>query len=176
MSLTHSEVLNGRREKNARRTEKSAANKQRVLAAVDGTERTNDVIDYVLDLAERSGVEIVLLNVQPEPEDWRLRGYGSFKRDEIRQRLIHDRGRPVVAAAGRKLEKAGIKFKEQIRIGDFAAEAARLAKKERCDLIVIGEPKAGVLAGWFARSTGISLGSLTNRVVQLADTPVVIVK
>lgn len=176
MSLAHSAALNGRREKSTRRTDKSSGRKQRVLAAVDGSEQTNDVVRYLLDLADRTGVEIVLLNVQPEPEDWRLRGYGSFKRDEIRHRLVNDRGKPVVDAVGRTLEKAGIRYKEQIRIGDFAAEAARLAKKEHCDLIVMGEPRAGGFGGWLARATGISLGSLSSRVVQLAETPVVIVR
>ena len=30
-----------------------------------------------------SSIKVVLLNVQPAPADGRLRGYGSFKRDEI---------------------------------------------------------------------------------------------
>lgn len=176
MSLAQSEVLNGRRAKSVRRSEKTARKAQRVLALVDGTERANDVVEFLLTLANRSVVEVVLLNVQPEPEDWRLRGYGSFKRNEIRDRLMNDRGRPVVNAAGRKLEKAGITFRPEIRIGDPAAEAARLAKKERCDLIVTGEPKNSAFADWLSRAAGISFRSETSRVVQLADAPVVIVK
>ena len=66
----------------------------RVLAVVDGSESTGRVTKYLLDLHARDGAfEVVLLNVQPMPEVGRLRGYGSFRRADINDRLINDLGR-----------------------------------------------------------------------------------
>src|SRR5215203_2970419 len=63
----------------------ATARNRKILAVVDGSARTADVLEFLI--AQSGGgppQEVVLLNVQPLPEDWRLRGYGSFKQEEIR--------------------------------------------------------------------------------------------
>jgi nucleotide-binding universal stress UspA family protein len=118
----------------------------------------------------------VLLNVQPNPEDGRLRGYGSFKNQAIHDRLINDLGRPVVSSAGRRLGQSGILHKERIELGDAAKTILRVAQEERCDLILLGEARPGAVRRWLAKATGVALGSIGSQVVQLADMPVVVVK
>ena len=149
----------------------------KVLLAVDGTERTNALLDWVLRLAPiRSDLEVVVLSVQPEPRTGRLRGYGSFKHDQIRGRLIDDIGTRAVASAGGRLDRAGIRYKQRIELGDAAQTAMRCAAEEQCQMIVIGEPKPGAFRQWLIETTGIVFGSLASKVVQLADVPVVVVK
>ena len=90
----------------------------RLLAVVDGTERTNRVIDYIVALAQgRDAIEVIVLNVQTKREDARLRGYQSFKQDEVDDRLINDLGAPVVGGASRWLDQARIQHRSKVLIG-----------------------------------------------------------
>jgi nucleotide-binding universal stress UspA family protein len=149
----------------------------KVLAVIDGSERTGRVLDYLGGPALRGAkLETVLLNVQPKPEDGRLRGYGSFKREVILDRLVNDLGRRVVSSAGRRLDQAGILHKERIELGDAAKTALRVAQEERCDLILVAEAHPGVVRRWLSQATGVSVGSIASQLVQLADMPVVVVK
>jgi nucleotide-binding universal stress UspA family protein len=149
----------------------------RILATVDGSERTGRVINYLLGLhALRAPLEVVLLNIQSEPEDWRLRGYGWFKREEIRDRLINDLGRPAVASAGRQLDSAGITHKDRIELGEAADTIIRCAREEDCDLIVLAEASPGVIRRWLMRAAGLSIGSLASVVIGFSHVPVVVAK
>jgi nucleotide-binding universal stress UspA family protein len=149
----------------------------KVLAVIDGSERTGRVLDYLKGPAlRRTGLEVVLLNMQPEPEDGRLRGYGSFKKQVIQDRLINELGRRVVSSASRRLDQAGIAHKERIELGDTAETVLLVAREERCDLILLGEAPPGVVRRWWSRITDLAFGFRANRVVQLAEMPVVIVK
>ena len=170
-----------RQERRAQRGEGKAPAAQsralRILAVVDGSERTGRVINYVRGLhALRTPLEVILLNVQPMPEDWRLRGYGSFKRQEIRNRLVDDLGRPVVESAGRQLDNADIPHKSRIELGGTSETILRCAKEEEAELIVLAEAPPGLVRRWLLRTVGISLGSVASAVIGLSDSTVVIVK
>lgn len=164
---------NGRAQQRASREK----NTVRVLAAVDGSERSNGVVEYLSKLAKSGdAIEVIVLNVQPLPETVRLRGYGSFKQDEVRDRLVADLGMPVVDGVGRRLRKVGISVIARVEIGDPVETIVRYAAAERCDLIVLGHPRPGPVRQWIARHAGISFGSVAGSVAQLADVPVVVAK
>ena len=161
----------------ARRAVKAKPRTQKILAAVDGSERTGRVLEYLIGLSE-SGIqfEVIVLNVQPKPEDGRLRGYISFKQDEIRDRLVNDLGKPIVSSVGRTLDQGGIAHKDRIELGEPAETILRCANEERCNLIVVSEPRPGAIRRWLTRTTGLSFGSVASNVVQLAEMPVIVVK
>ena len=124
-----------------------------MLAVVDGTECAGRVTKCLLDLQTRNdAIEVVLLNVQPKPEVGRLRGYGSFRRTEIDDRLINDLGKRVVTSAARHLDAAGIVHKDRIELGDPAETIVRCADEEKCDLIVLAEPNPSQLRQWLMRT------------------------
>ena len=149
----------------------------KVLAVVDGSERAGRVVEYLIDLAERDEtIDVILLNVQPKPEDWRLRGYGSFKQGEIVDRLVRDLGRPIVANVARKLEHAGIAHKDRVELGDPAATILRCAEEENCSAILIGEGPSGPIRRWLSRTMGVSVGLVSAQLVELGEIPVVVVK
>lgn len=149
----------------------------RILAVVDDSESTGHVIEYLLDLYRlQTRFEVVLLNIRPEPEDWRLRGYGWFKREEIRERLINDLGRPAVMNAARHLDHAGIVHKDRIELGGAADTILRCAHEEKCDLVVMAEANPGVIRRWLLRSARISVGSVASIVMGLASVPVIVAK
>jgi nucleotide-binding universal stress UspA family protein len=149
----------------------------KVLAVIDGSERTGRVLDYLKGPAlHRAALEVVLLNMQPKPEDGRLRGYGSFKKQVIQDRLINDLGRRVVSSASHRLDQAGIAHKQRIELGDTAETVLLVAREERCDLILLGEAPPGAVRRWLSKITDLAFGFRANRVAQLAEMPVLIVK
>lgn len=156
--------------------DKPARNPYRILAVVDGTERTNHVVDFITSLAARgAAIETVVLNVQTKRSDHRLRGYQSFKRDEIDDRLINELGMPVVASVSRRLEKLGIAAQTRVEIGEPADVILKCAAEERCDAVVIGEERSDVIQRFLARMLGIAFGAAANLTV-LSERPVILVK
>jgi nucleotide-binding universal stress UspA family protein len=156
---------------------RSEAHALKVLAVIDGSERSGRVLDYLNGPALRhAALEVVLLNLQPEPEDGRLRGYGSFRREAIEDRLINELGRRAVASASRCLDQVGIAHTGRIELGNTAETVLRVAREERCDLILLGEASPGAVRRWWSRLTDAAFGFRSSRVVQLADVPVVLVK
>lgn len=149
----------------------------KLLALVDGTEQTGRVLDFIKRLVENTAkVDVVLLNVQPRPADGRLRGYGSFKRNEIQDRLINDLGKRAIATAGKRLDQSRIAHVSRIEIGDDTATVLRVAKQEDCDAIVVGTSAAGPIGRWLTKTIGVCKGSIALRLAALADVPVLVVK
>jgi nucleotide-binding universal stress UspA family protein len=178
MAITADPIQQARSSTRAARKRREAATPPlRILAAVDGSERTGRVIKHLIVLQTRGmRLEVVLLNVQPEPEDWRLRGYGWFKREAIRERLVGDLAQPIVASAGRQLDGAGIAHKDRIELGNLAETTIRCAREEDCDLIVLAEAPPGRVRRWLVRTAGVAVGSTASAVIALAHVPVVVAK
>jgi len=149
----------------------------RVLAVVDGSENSGRVAKYLLDLHARDGaIAVVLLNIQPKPEVGRLRGYGSFRRAEIDDRLINELGRRVITSAGRHLDAASIVHKDRIELGDPVETILRCADEENCDLIVLADPKPGMVRQWLMRTSGVVTHSVASVVIHFANAPVLVAR
>jgi nucleotide-binding universal stress UspA family protein len=138
----------------------------RILAAIDGSEHANRTVEQVVRLAA-SGLttEVLLLNVEPEIVDWQTHGLARDSMLAHRDYL----GRQATEGARRLLDAAGIAYRVRIELGDAAATIARIASEEHCDCIVMGTRGMGAIPG-------LTLGSVANKVVHLADVPVMLVK
>ena len=155
----------------------AALHSHKVLVVIDGSERTGRVIEYALSFAQDGrGVEAVLLGVVPEPADGRLRGYGSFKREEIHARLKYDIGQRAIAAAARRFDQAGVSYKDRVEIGDPADTILRVAGEEGCDVVLVGDAPAGMFRRWLPKAIGLSVTTVASQVAQLAAVPVVVAK
>jgi nucleotide-binding universal stress UspA family protein len=149
----------------------------KVLAVIDGSERAGRVIEYALGLASNGRrSETILLGIIHQPPDGRLRGYGSFKRDEINARLKDVLGQRSVSTAARRFEQAGATHKERVEVGDPVETILRVANEESCDLILVGDAPAGPVQRWLPKATGLSLATVAGQVAQLSEVPVVVVK
>ena len=149
----------------------------KVLAVIDGSERTGRVIEYALGLAQNGRpLETVLLAVIRQPPDGRLRGYGSFKRDEINARLKDVIGQRAVSAAARRFDQAGISHKDRIEIGDPVETILRVAHEEGSDVVLVADGPAGAVQRWLPKAIGLSVATVASQVVQRAVVPVVVVK
>jgi nucleotide-binding universal stress UspA family protein len=158
--------------------DQGAANQLRLLIVVDGREYTNRVVDFVTAVAaERNGTEAVVLNVQDVRGNARLRGYDSFKREEIEDRLINDLGGPIVNSVSTWLQKAGVLAVPMVKIGDPVPIILDCAEENGCDAIVIGEPRPKGFRGWITAVTRLPLVSprLHQLMIRSAK-PLVVVK
>lgn len=161
----------------ARRAPEATTRPVRLLTVIDGSERTGRILELALNLAHKGlAIEAVILTVISTPPDGRLRGYGSFKRKEIHDRLKDVMGTRAVAAAARRLDQAKITHKDRIEVGDPAETILRVSGEEACDIVLLGEAPAGIFRSWLARTTGLSLSTVAGEVAQLATLPVLIVK
>ena len=163
-----------------REPEKTAAEDGRpwrILAVVDGSERTGRVVKYLLEFAVNLGpIEVVLLNIQPRPQEWRLRCYGWFRREAIHDRLIAERGEPIVRSASRHLEAADITHRSRIEIGEAVETIVRCAREENCDLLILTECPSGFVRRWLMSAVGLTIGSISSMAVHLVQAPVVTIK
>jgi nucleotide-binding universal stress UspA family protein len=153
-----------------------ASNPYRILAVVDGTERTNRVVEFITSLAaRRTAIEVVVLNVQSKRHDHRLRGYQTFKRGDIDDRLINEIGMPIVASVSRRLDKLGVPAQSRVEIGEPVDVILKCAAEEHCDAVVIGEEGPDALRRFLARTFGIVSGAVAKLAV-LSPTPLIVVK
>ena len=160
-----------------RSEDQDAAGRLRFLMVVDGREYTNRMIEFVTTVAgENNATEAIVLNVQDLRSNARLRGYESFKRDEIEGRLINDLGGPIVNTVSEWLMKAGVLSVPTVKVGDPTSIILDCAAEHACDAIVIGEPPEG-LRSWIAAVLGLPLVSprLHQLIVRSAK-PLVVVK
>lgn len=161
----------------ARRRSKQLPSPLRLLAVVDGTERTNRIVNYVLAAAQAAGTtQIVVLNVQEKREDGRLRGYQSFKKDEI-DNLMNERGRSVVTSVSQVLQAGGLAASCKVKIGRPVSTILRCAVEERCDVIVIGSAGPETFPWLLREAASFAFAwSVPGRIAALAAVPVVVVK
>jgi nucleotide-binding universal stress UspA family protein len=150
---------------------------RKVLTVIDGSERAGRVIDYALTLnGVGKPLDMILLVIVRTPPDGRLRGYGSFKRDEVHANLKEHAADRIVSAASRRFEQAGIGHRSRIEIGEPAETILEVARDEGADMILIGEAPAGVVQRWLPKAIGLSLATTAILVAQQARMPVAVIK
>lgn len=135
----------------------------RILLPVDGSRMSDAAADMAVDLAGDSGT-IVLLHVRrPVPT-----GLGQPNANELLEYLTRG-AEEVISHYRDKLTKAAVDFQELIIGGDVAEVVSNVAEVEKCDIIVIGSKGKSDLEGLF-------LGSVTHKVLQTTNKPVLVVK
>ena len=141
----------------------------RVLIAVDGSKNSLDAVQCLVDHADwyRDKPEVELLTVHlPVPKLPRM-GLAVSKSQV--QRYYQEEGEAKLAAARRRLDAAGVPYKATVLVGPVAETIVKRAKDTRCDLIYIGT------RGMTEIGKAL-IGSTANKVLHLADTPVLLVK
>lgn len=139
----------------------------RVLIPIDGSPGSLAALDRLLEKAGwfSTPLEIHLLNVQrPLPQD-----IGRFIPAEDLHQLHHDRGMASLQAAREKAACKTANCSCHVVVGDAAESIVHFARQQQCELIAIGTRGLGSLPG-------LLLGSVTTRVLHLADMPVLALK
>jgi nucleotide-binding universal stress UspA family protein len=149
----------------------------KVLAVIDGSERTGRIIDFARSL--RSGVheqlQVVVLGVVPEPPTGRLRGYGTFKQAQVYGGLKDAMRQRAVSAVARRLNQEKIAHVDRVEVGDPVATILRVALDEDVDLILLGDGPQSLVQRMLP-TIGLSIATVVHQVIQRATVPVVVVK
>ncbi len=139
---------------------------KKILATVDGSKESLNASGYAIDLASKYRSKLMLLSVVPFPPG------------EVPELLGSEEKRitKFFSNALKKVEKKAkikkIKAKSEIRFGEPVEEILRYAKKEKVDLIVLGEWGRGVRAKRRMRL----IGHVSEEVGNSADCSVLIIK
>ena len=140
---------------------------RKALVPVDGSSNSDRAVQHVIALSGTSpAMDVVLLNVQPEIDDWQVRRF--LKKEEV-EAMEESKGGDALQSARALLDAAGLRYTPQVLIGPIAETIAKTALEQNCDGIVMGTRGLGAVAGAL-------LGSVAAQVVHLADVPVTLVK
>jgi nucleotide-binding universal stress UspA family protein len=131
-----------------------------LLAAVDGAPASTRVANYIAAM-HRPDAEVVLLTVLPH--EARPGDAWAGLPDEHQRRVD-----AATAEAARILGEAGMRPRVVVGYGSPAEEILRCATEERAEVIILGRRGAGL--------TKALLGSVSDRVVREAKSPVVVVE
>jgi nucleotide-binding universal stress UspA family protein len=147
---------------------------RKVLVAVDGSENSERALDFALDLAEKFGASVTVLNVSESPalgavpmEPTSVSGESMvvFSKDLIR--LHEEILNKAIARA--KIVKPNVSVFSKLRDGDPAGEIVAEAKENGADVVVVGHRGS-------SRLREVFLGNISEKVAHLAPCPVVIVR
>lgn len=145
-----------------------------ILVAVDGSKNSDGVLDFALDLAEKYGAAVTVLNVSESPAMGAVPLEPTTVPGESMMVLAKDlRGFHEAilskAIAHAKMAKPDLIVSSKLREGDPALEIVAAAKEDGFDVVVVGHRGSG-------RVREIFLGSISEKVAHLAPCPVVIVR
>jgi nucleotide-binding universal stress UspA family protein len=135
----------------------------KILLAVDGSPNSTRAAKYIAQHWQPDA-QITIVHV-----DAPLHKYIAEQLDEDSIRSFHTaNGRAALRGAAGALAKAGHLFEECMLIGDPGTEIVQWAKKNRCDLIVMGSHGRGLLKSIF-------LGSVVVKVLSHSHIPSLVV-
>jgi nucleotide-binding universal stress UspA family protein len=139
----------------------------KALIAIDGSKTSERAVRHAIELSKgREPIEIHLINVQDAADAPQLKRF--LKRSDI-TRMQREHGIATLATAARLLDRAGIKYKTHVLIGNPAELIARFAKRGDFSQIIMGTHGRGMVAG-------LLMGSVATKVLHFSEVPVVLVK
>lgn len=139
----------------------------RILVPVDGSEYSRFAAAYAVRLAQSEGAEVVFLHVVDEQIAEELAQSvreGDGRRMEER---LEEHGRACLSDVARLAEAHHVPHRELLAEGDPCAVICDTATREGSDLIVVGR-----IGRRGARR--ILMGSITRRVIESTDRPVLV--
>ena len=145
-----------------------------ILVAVDGSENSDRALDFALELAEKFGSALAVINVSEllamgvipqESTNYSFENMSILSKDlrKIHEEII------IKAVSHANVVKPDLVVSTILRDGDPVTEIVNMAKDSAFDTIVIGHKGSSM-----ARER--VLGSISEKVAHLAQCPVVIVK
>jgi nucleotide-binding universal stress UspA family protein len=141
---------------------------KRILVAFDGSEGARRAVAFAAELAHGSESELTILTVIDGTADEQLNRYGRIERATISE-LQENEARALVARARSDVEKQGASnVKVKTEMGDAAEVILDTAKTSQSDLIVVGKRGRGQLQG-------LLLGSVSQKLVSLAQCPIAVI-
>lgn len=139
----------------------------KILLAVDGSEYTRHMLDYIASHASSLGGngEYVAVHVVPPVSQRAAAFFGT----DVARNYYDEEAKEVLGTIRSLLEQRGIQASYQHRVGQPAAEIARLAESGSFDMVVMGSHGHNALKN-------LVLGSVATQVLAACKVPVLIVR
>jgi nucleotide-binding universal stress UspA family protein len=141
----------------------------KILVATDGSKPALHAVKYAVKLLRSlasASNSITLVSVH---DDMGLRHAKAFVGKESVADYLRELSEKELKPARKILDAAGLTHDMEVRTGPIAQEIVRCAKAGKFDLIALGAKGRGAFAD-------LLLGSVAQRVLALAEAPVVLVK
>lgn len=140
-----------------------------VLIPFDGSENAMRAIEEMLKTMDKGRLHVHLLNVR-EPIQMREVVFDDKLSDiKLMEKAREQVGLQLLAPARMQLEAADIPSDAHVRIGHPAEVIVDFAREHHCELIVMGTRGMGTIRKFL-------LGSVANKVIHLAEVPLLLVK
>lgn len=138
-----------------------------ILVAVDGSKNSLRAVAYAIAHAKRSRTLVHLLNVQQPMDEYGMVA-AYLSKQQYRKRAT-ERGKATLIPAVKRLERARVQHAVHVVSGDIAETITRTARRLKCHSIIMGTRGMTALGN-------LVLGSVSNKVIHLATTPLTLVK
>lgn len=135
----------------------------KILVPLDGSEQSEKALIHACQLAKNFEASIILLYVVEKPSPINL-----LDRKEYLE-ILRKFGDKVLEKGKKLALKNGLDAKLVMKEGNIVNEISKLAKKENCNLIVIGNKGLGATARFF-------LGSVSGKLANTSPCSILIVK
>lgn len=136
-----------------------------ILLPVDGSPHSMRAAEAAIEIAKHFGSEIVLLSCRKALGTMIL-GEPMFQ-GNVEKHV--EKSEEILAPFIALLQGSGVKFSERIIPGRARDIIPEVAKAEHCDLIVMGKRGMSDIAR-------LVVGSVTNKVLQIAQCPVLVIR
>ncbi len=140
----------------------------KILIPVDGSANALRAVEYVIGhiAALKETPQLLLLNVQRNVAKGNVK---LFIDQGTIDEYCREQGIAALQTARAALDAAGLPYQYHISIGSTAEAIVQYASAQRVDQIVMGRKGQGSLKS-------LLLGTVMNKVLQLASCPVVLIK
>ena len=134
-----------------------------ILVPIDGSIYSKKSLERASEFVDAFGSSLILIYVVEKSIPINL-----LDRKEYLE-ILRKFGTNVLEKANNKLSKKGITAKILLKEGNIVNEIEKTVKKEKCDLIVVGNKGLGSVSR-------LILGSVSNKISQSSSCSVLIVK
>lgn len=138
-----------------------------IVAATDGSEQSLRAANVAAALARTNDAHLFIVTVVRPPEGW-WGIVGAPPPAESLGNALADAQRIVLEKTVEAVDLSGVGYETIEEVGDPANQLAAFAESREADLIVIGQRGAGLVER-------IMVGSVADRLVHIATTPILVV-
>ena len=138
-----------------------------IVAATDGSDQSLRAANVAAALARSNDAHLFIVTVVRPPEGW-WGLVGAPPPAESLGNALADAQRVVLEKTVQAVDLEGVDYETVEEVGDPANQLAAFAEEKGADLLVIGQRGAGLVER-------IMVGSVADRLVHIAHTPVMVV-
>lgn len=141
---------------------------KKIIVTLDGSPGTKKTLQAAFSLSNGNHSKLFFVHVAKEV-------HPKFATGELAQSVsdlniaMREEGEEILNGASAEAEQNDIPCSAELLVGDPAEEILNFAKREKSDLIIMGSRGLGTFKEWM-------LGSVSHKVTQLAECPVLVIK